>query len=84
MCTVHVFILLLAQDLIKRLLTLDPTERISLDDAICHPWLQDDKMKKKVKKLMDDEKKKMPRDMPPPLVPVSTFSNTHDDSYGFL
>ena len=60
-------------DLIQRLLTLDPRERITMDDAMSHPWLQDDAMKQKVKELIDEERKKMPhRDMPPPLVPVSS------------
>lgn len=61
-----------AIDLIQRLLTLDPRERISMDDAMSHPWLQDEKMKQKVEELIDEERKKMPRDMPPPLVPVSS------------
>ena len=59
-------------DLIQRLLTLDPRERITMDDAMNHPWLQDDKMKQKVEELIDEEKKKMPQEMPPPLVPVSS------------
>ena len=74
-----------AIDLIQRLLTLDPSERISMDDAMDHPWLQDDNMKKKVEELINEEKKKMPRDMPPPLIPVSCFfSAAQHDSYGFL
>lgn len=73
-----------ALDLIKRLLTLDPRERISMEDAMNHPWLQDDKMKEKVEQLIEEEKKKMPRDMPPPLVPVSRLTVQCDDSYGFL
>lgn len=73
-----------ALDLIQRLLTRDPQERISMDDAMDHPWLQDDKMKEKVDQLIEEEKKKMPRDMPPPLVPVSRLTIQCDDSYGFL
>ena len=61
-----------AVDLIQRLLTLDPRERITMDNAMNHPWLKDDQMRKKVEELIDEEKKKMPRDMPPPLVPVSS------------
>ena len=61
-----------AIDLIQRLLTLDPSERITINDAMSHPWLQDDKMKQKVEELIDEERKKMPRGMPPPLVPVSS------------
>ena len=50
-----------------------------------HPWLQDDKMKEKVEELIEEEKKKMPWDMPPPLVPVSSHLIAQcDDSYGFL
>ena len=54
-----------------------------MDDAMDHPWLQDDNMKKKVEELINEEKKKMPRDMPPPLIPVS-FSVAQCDSYGYL
>lgn len=70
--SVKVVTLSSAIDLIQRLLTLDPQERITIKDAMNHPWLQDDKMKEKVEKLIEEEKKKMPRDMPPPLVPVSS------------
>jgi len=68
-----------ALDLIRRLLTLDPSERISTEDAMQHPWLQDDAMKKKVEELMKEEQKKMPRDMPPPPLPVSSSLTAHDD-----
>ena len=82
--TIKVVIHSPALDLIRRLLTRDPQERISMDDAMNHPWLQDDKMKEKVEQLIEEEKKKMPRDMPPPLVPVSHPTVQCDDSYGFL
>lgn len=69
-----------AIDLIQRLLTVDPRERISMEDAMNHPWLQDDQIKKKVEQLMEEEKKKMPRGMPPPLVPLRKRRSSDDGS----
>ncbi|KAK3102300.1 hypothetical protein FSP39_010344 [Pinctada imbricata] len=41
-----------AIDLIKKLMTVDVKKRITLSEAINHPWFKDDEMKKKAKKLM--------------------------------
>jgi calcium-dependent protein kinase len=30
----------LAKDLVARMLTKDPDERISVEDALAHPWIQ--------------------------------------------
>ena len=63
-------LLVTAKDLITRLLTLDPKERITMEEAMKHKWLQDDEMKQKVQKLMDEEAKNLPNIMPPPALPV--------------
>ena len=64
-------LLVTAKDLITQLLTLDPKERITMEEAMKHKWLQDDEMKQKVQKLMDEEAKNLPNIiMPPPALPV--------------
>ena len=50
-------------DLIKKLLTVDTRRRYTVNQALKHPWLQDDKMKAIVDNLMNPPSKKMP---PPP------------------
>ncbi|XP_065920782.1 serine/threonine-protein kinase Chk2-like [Dysidea avara] len=69
-----------AKDLIQRLLTLDPKERITMEEAMRHKWLQDDEMKQKVQKLMDEEVKNLPSDMPPPALPLRKRPSSEDDS----
>ena len=41
-----------AIDLIKKMMTVDPKKRITLAEAMNHPWFKDEEMKKKAKKLM--------------------------------
>ncbi|XP_050410649.1 serine/threonine-protein kinase Chk2 isoform X2 [Patella vulgata] len=41
-----------AIDLIKKLMTVDPKKRITIGDALQHPWFKDDEMKTKANKLM--------------------------------
>jgi len=67
----------IAKDLIQRLLTLDPKERITMEEAMRHKWLQDDEMKQKVQKLMDEEVNNLPNDMPPPALPVCYLLTHH-------
>ncbi|XP_064620238.1 serine/threonine-protein kinase Chk2-like [Lineus longissimus] len=52
-----------AVDLIKKLLTVDPKKRITLVEALNHPWLDDDDVKAKAQKLM------WPDGMQPPQLP---------------
>ncbi|XP_072922049.1 serine/threonine-protein kinase Chk2 isoform X2 [Hemitrygon akajei] len=41
-----------AKDLVKKLLVVDPEKRLSTEEALNHPWMQDEDMKRKVKQLM--------------------------------
>ncbi|XP_059843840.1 serine/threonine-protein kinase Chk2 [Hypanus sabinus] len=41
-----------AKDLVKKLLVVDPEKRLSTEEALKHPWMQDEDMKRKVKQLM--------------------------------
>lgn len=41
-----------AIDLIKKLLTVDPVQRITLEEALNHPWLQDDDIIRKAHHIM--------------------------------
>jgi len=41
-----------------------------MEEAMRHKWLQDSGMKQKVEKLIDEEAKNLPNDMPPPALPV--------------
>ena len=52
-------IVVTAENLIQQLLALDPKECISMEAAMKFKWLQDDEMKKKVQKLMDEETKNL-------------------------
>lgn len=54
------------QDLIKKLVTVDPKKRITLSDALLHPWLKDEDMRAKANKLMYPSSDGM---APPNMVP---------------
>ncbi|XP_029985673.1 serine/threonine-protein kinase Chk2 [Sphaeramia orbicularis] len=41
-----------AKDVVRRLLVVDPTHRMSIQEALQHPWLQDPEMQNKAHKLM--------------------------------
>ncbi|XP_050964695.1 serine/threonine-protein kinase Chk2 [Labeo rohita] len=41
-----------AKDLIKKLLVVDPEKRLSVEDALAHPWLNDDEMRNTANQLM--------------------------------
>ena len=55
-----------AKDLIKRLLTVDPKRRLTMSQALKHPWMQDKDAIAWAERLMSAE------NMPPPRLPVST------------
>ena len=52
-------IVVTAENLIQQLLALDPRECTTMEAAMKFKWLQDDEMKKKVQKLMDEETKNL-------------------------
>ncbi len=68
-----------AKDLIKKLLTIDPKNRITSAVALEHPWLQDEEMVAKAEKLMGHESYqpniKPSRTPPPPLQMVRCCHN---------
>ncbi|XP_051018120.1 serine/threonine-protein kinase Chk2 [Acomys russatus] len=45
-----------ALDLVKKLLVVDPKARFTTEEALSHPWLQDECMKKKFQDLLVQEK----------------------------
>lgn len=55
-----------AIDLIKKMMTVDAKKRITLADALQHPWFKDEEMKAKAEALMYPEKVRMG---PPSAVP---------------
>ena len=57
-----------AMDMIKRLLTLAPKERITIPEALKHPWLQDRGVVGRAERLMKSVTAFNP---PPPPIPVS-------------
>ncbi|XP_065055528.1 serine/threonine-protein kinase Chk2-like isoform X2 [Rhopilema esculentum] len=65
-----------AKDLIKKLLTVDEKERISVSDALRHPWLEDEGMRSKARSLMYPEGEPMP---PPAVVPAVRKSSSSDE-----
>lgn len=60
-----------AIDLIRKLLTLNPKQRISTAEALCHPWMQDDDVIARAKELMR-QATNTTTNMPPPPNPVGT------------
>ncbi|XP_007461209.1 PREDICTED: serine/threonine-protein kinase Chk2 isoform X3 [Lipotes vexillifer] len=48
-----------ALDLVKNLLIVDPKARFTTEEALRHPWLQDEDMKRKFKNLLFEEEKSM-------------------------
>jgi len=61
-----------AIDLIKQLLTLDPQKRITTVKALEHPWMQDEVVIGRARKIMEEAASKI--SMPPPPLPVSVPS----------
>lgn len=60
-----------AIDLIKKLLTLNPKQRISTAEALRHPWMQDNDVIARAKELMGQAANST-TSMPPPPKPVGT------------
>ncbi|XP_072289033.1 serine/threonine-protein kinase Chk2 [Eucyclogobius newberryi] len=44
-----------AKDLVQKLLVVDPRLRLSIDEALEHPWVQDETMKRRVQRVMYPE-----------------------------
>ncbi|MED6240220.1 hypothetical protein ATANTOWER_017729 [Ataeniobius toweri] len=44
-----------AKDVVRKLLVVDPTQRMSVDEALQHPWLQDQQMLQTARSLMYPE-----------------------------
>ena len=61
------------KDMIKRLLTLDPKKRISTTEALEHPWMKDEEVVGKAKKIMETAATSLSMP-PPPQLPVSEDS----------
>ncbi|XP_016288010.1 serine/threonine-protein kinase Chk2 isoform X2 [Monodelphis domestica] len=59
-----------ALDLVKKLLVVDPKKRYTTEEALAHPWLQDEEMKSKFHALLMEET--MPPHLPPPPAQLST------------
>jgi serine/threonine protein kinase len=55
-----------AKDLVKNLLTLDPKSRITVSEALSHPWLQDEEVVEKAEKLMAVSLPMLPPSIPTP------------------
>lgn len=41
-----------AKDVVRKLLVVDPTKRMTIEEALQHPWLQDDEMLRTAQTLM--------------------------------
>ncbi|XP_043834300.1 serine/threonine-protein kinase Chk2 isoform X2 [Dromiciops gliroides] len=48
-----------ALDLVKKLLVVDPEKRYTTEEALAHPWLQDEEMKSKFHALLMEETKSL-------------------------
>ena len=59
------------KNLIKRLLTLDPKKRISSTEVLEHPWMQDEEVVGKARKIMEAAARNVAMP-PPPQIPVRT------------
>ena len=55
-----------AKDMVQRLLTLDPESRITVSDALSHPWLQDREVVGKAEALMEIDSLILPPPVPGP------------------
>lgn len=65
-----------AIDLVKKLLTVDPNKRITVDEALQHPWISEDKeVIEKANNLMAE----VYPTMPPPSGPVARKRQPSDD-----
>nr|XP_020852249.1 serine/threonine-protein kinase Chk2 isoform X2 [Phascolarctos cinereus] len=60
-----------ALDLVKKLLVVDPEKRYTTEEALAHPWLQDEEMKSKFHALLMEETKSLNLPLSPPQLPAS-------------
>ncbi|XP_032899706.1 serine/threonine-protein kinase Chk2 isoform X2 [Amblyraja radiata] len=69
-----------AKDLVKKLLIVDPVKRLSTEDALNHPWMQDEDMKRKVKQLMYPQSELM---LPPGAgeQPSTSRKRSHEEDW---
>ena len=70
-----------ATDLITKLLEFQPKDRLSAQEALDHPWLNDDEAKMKVEKIMKSEnlsKRRSPIPSPSQKRPYPTSSDTEE------
>ncbi|XP_071944033.1 serine/threonine-protein kinase Chk2-like [Antedon mediterranea] len=65
-----------AIDLIKKLMTVDPKRRITIKQAINHPWLDDSKMRAHAASMMGIPLNGMP---PPNVTPKKRLRNDEED-----
>ncbi|XP_066459774.1 serine/threonine-protein kinase Chk2 isoform X1 [Eleutherodactylus coqui] len=66
-----------ALDLVKKLLVIDPEERLTTKQALEHPWLQDDNMKSFADRLMYD----VAHPMPPPTQHFMSRKRGHEADF---
>ncbi|XP_047237564.1 serine/threonine-protein kinase Chk2 isoform X2 [Girardinichthys multiradiatus] len=68
-----------AKDVVRKLLVVDPTLRMSVDEALQHPWLQDQQMLQAARSLMYPEGEDAPPAASPSDAPVaaSMFGSSH-------
>eukprot|EP00794_Sanderia_malayensis_P013796 gene13796-15241_t len=67
-----------AIDLVKKLINIDEKKRLTVAEALEHPWLQDEDMKKLAKRLMNGEKVPSTEMLPPPIIPAARKSSSED------
>ncbi|XP_073485441.1 serine/threonine-protein kinase Chk2 [Aquarana catesbeiana] len=63
-----------ALDLVKKLLVVDPEKRLTTREALEHPWLQDDDLKRTAERLMYDDA----HPMPPPSQSLVSRKRVHE------
>ncbi|XP_038619052.1 serine/threonine-protein kinase Chk2 isoform X2 [Tachyglossus aculeatus] len=61
----------MAVDLVKKLLVVDPNERLTTEKALEHPWLQDESMKNTFEGLLVQQKESVPLPQHPRQGPLS-------------
>ncbi|XP_007900011.1 serine/threonine-protein kinase Chk2 isoform X2 [Callorhinchus milii] len=68
----------MAKDLVKKLLNVDPEKRLSPNEALNHPWIQDEEVKRKARQLMYPERELM---LPPSVTeqPSTSMKRPRED-----
>ncbi len=62
-----------AVDLVRRLMTVDPAQRITAAEALRHEWMTDPDVVERAEKLMDTQRR-TPSSMPPPEAETSALN----------